>query len=287
MMLGDLQENMNKQGVKIKQKGVCGACGKPIVGQVITALGYTWHPECFTCQQCNQELGTQNFFERDGRPYCENCYHSLYSPRCGACQKPILDKCISALGQTWHPECFCCSGCGKLVEISPVRVPPVDVSTFQFGDEGFHERGDAAYCRGCYFGQFAPRCARCNEPITENFISSLNKQVSMLCLTMVASETISNLTFLPSRKKPSVNIIYRSMISNRNLLVASGLFCMQRMPGTIQRDGSFFEHKVFPYCETCYHATRGSLCAMCRKPISGRCITAMFRKFHPECFVCR
>ena len=81
MMLGDLQENMNKQGVKIQQKGVCGACGKPIVGQVITALGQTWHPECFTCNQCNQELGTQNFFERDCKPYCENCYHSLYSPR--------------------------------------------------------------------------------------------------------------------------------------------------------------------------------------------------------------
>ena len=108
--------------------------------------------------------------------------HIAHIELLGARQRPILDKCISALGQTWHPECFCCSGCGKLVEISPVRVPPVDVSTFQFGDEGFHERGDAAYCRGCYFGQFAPRCARCNEPITENFISSLNKQVSMLLL---------------------------------------------------------------------------------------------------------
>ena len=48
----------------------------------------------------------------------------------------------------------------------------------QFGDEGFHERGEAAYCKKCYFGQFAPRCGWCGEPITENFISSLNKQVS-------------------------------------------------------------------------------------------------------------
>ena len=53
-MLGDLQENMSKQGVRLKQKGVCGACGKPIVGQVVTALGRTWHPECFTCAECNQ-----------------------------------------------------------------------------------------------------------------------------------------------------------------------------------------------------------------------------------------
>lgn len=41
-----------------------------------------------------------------------------------------------------------------------------------------------------------------------------------------------------------------------------------------------------PYCETHYHAKRGSLCAGCSKPITGRCITAMFKKFHPEHFVC-
>jgi len=35
-----------------------------------------------------------------------------------------------------------------------------------------------------------------------------------------------------------------------------------------------------------YEIPKSPLCAMCRQPISGRCITAMFRKFHPECFVC-
>ena len=50
--------------------------------------------------------------------------------------------------------------------------------------------------------------------------------------------------------------------------------------------GNFFEHNGLPYCETHYHAMRGSLCAGCHKPISGRCITAMFRKFHPEHFLC-
>ena len=34
MMLGDLQEDMNKQGIKTKQKGVCWVCSKPILGQV-------------------------------------------------------------------------------------------------------------------------------------------------------------------------------------------------------------------------------------------------------------
>lgn len=225
-MLGNLQEDMNKQGIKTKQKGVCAACTKPIVGQVITALGHTWHPEHFMCSHCNQELGTMNFFERDGKPYCEQDYHHLFSPRCGYCQGPILDKCISALDQTWHPEHFFCSDCGR-----------------QFGDEGFHEKDDAAFCKDCYFEQFAPKCGGCNTPITENYISSLNLQWHPNCF--VCKE------------------------------------CNQPF-----HDGAFFEHEGFPYCETHYHALRGSLCAGCHKPISGRCITAMFRKFHPEHFVC-
>ena len=52
-----------------------------LILQVITALGRTWHPGCFACCQCNVELGTQHFFERDGKPFCEQCYHALFSPR--------------------------------------------------------------------------------------------------------------------------------------------------------------------------------------------------------------
>jgi paxillin len=59
-MLGNLQADMSRQGVNTVQKGSCNACDKPIVGQVITALGKTWHPEHFTCNHCNQELGTRN-----------------------------------------------------------------------------------------------------------------------------------------------------------------------------------------------------------------------------------
>ena len=58
---------------------------------MITALGKTWHKEHFTCAHCQSELGNKNFFEREGRPYCEPDYHSLFSPRCAYCNGPILD----------------------------------------------------------------------------------------------------------------------------------------------------------------------------------------------------
>lgn len=63
--------------------------------QVVTALGRTWHPEHFVCAHCKQELGTKNFFERDGQPYCEPDYHHLFSPRCAYCNGPILDVILS------------------------------------------------------------------------------------------------------------------------------------------------------------------------------------------------
>ena len=38
-MMINLQENLDKQGIRTTPKGVCDVCQKPIVGQVVTALG--------------------------------------------------------------------------------------------------------------------------------------------------------------------------------------------------------------------------------------------------------
>lgn len=72
---------------------------------MITALGKTWHPEHFTCTHCNQELGTRNFFEREGHPYCEPDYHNLFSPRCAYCNGPILDV-RRSFNETLRALCF-------------------------------------------------------------------------------------------------------------------------------------------------------------------------------------
>ncbi|KAL1273673.1 hypothetical protein QQF64_026487 [Cirrhinus molitorella] len=225
-MLGSLQSDLNRLGVQTVAKGVCGACKKPIAGQVVTAMGRTWHPEHFVCTHCQEEIGSKNFFERDGQPYCEKDYHSLFSPRCYYCNGPILDRVVTALDRTWHPEHFFCAQCGSF-----------------FGPEGFHEKEGKAYCRKDYFDMFAPKCGGCARAILENYISALNSLWHPECF--VCRECFT----------PFVN-------------------------------GSFFEHEGQPYCEAHYHERRGSLCSGCQKPITGRCITAMGKKFHPEHFVC-
>uniref|UniRef100_J3S0G7 Paxillin n=1 Tax=Crotalus adamanteus TaxID=8729 RepID=J3S0G7_CROAD len=225
-MLGSLQSDLHKLGVATVAKGVCGACKKPIAGQVVTAMGKTWHPEHFVCTHCQEEIGSRNFFERDSQPYCERDYHNLFSPRCYYCNGPILDKVVTALDRTWHPEHFFCAQCGAF-----------------FGPEGFHEKDGKAYCRKDYFDMFAPKCGGCARAILENYISALNTLWHPECF--VCRECFT----------PFIN-------------------------------GSFFEHDGQPYCEVHYHERRGSLCSGCQKPITGRCITAMAKKFHPEHFVC-
>lgn len=109
--------------------------------QVVRALGRAWHPEHFVCCHCQQNIGSRNFFERDGLPYCEHDYQQLFSPRCFYCSGAILDvsvqlrqhcplvaaalshlwlcvcvrvqKVVTALERTWHPEHFFCAQCGS------------------------------------------------------------------------------------------------------------------------------------------------------------------------------
>uniref|UniRef100_A0A452UG40 Transforming growth factor beta 1 induced transcript 1 n=1 Tax=Ursus maritimus TaxID=29073 RepID=A0A452UG40_URSMA len=112
-MLGLLQSDLSRRGVPTQTKGLCGSCNKPIAGQVVTALGRAWHPEHFICGGCSMALGGSSFFEKDGAPFCPECYFERFSPRCGLCNQPIRHKMVTALGTHWHPEHFCCVSCGE------------------------------------------------------------------------------------------------------------------------------------------------------------------------------
>lgn len=225
-MLGLLQSDLSRRGVPTQAKGLCGSCNKPIAGQVVTALGRAWHPEHFLCSGCSTTLGGSSFFEKDGAPFCPECYFERFSPRCGFCNQPIRHKMVTALGTHWHPEHFCCVSCGE-----------------PFGEEGFHEREGRPYCRRDFLQLFAPRCQGCQGPILDNYISALSALWHPDCF--VCRE------------------------------------CLAPFSG-----GSFFEHEGRPLCENHFHAQRGSLCATCGLPVTGRCVSALGRRFHPDHFTC-
>lgn len=51
-------------------------------------------------------------------------------------------------------------------------------------------------------------------------------------------------------------------------------------------DGCFMELDGRPLCVQHFHSRQGTLCGSCKNPITGRCISALDLKFHPEHFVC-
>ncbi|XP_072523519.1 transforming growth factor beta-1-induced transcript 1 protein-like isoform X2 [Salminus brasiliensis] len=249
-MLGLLQSDLSRQGVPTSSKGNCSACQKPVVGQVVTALGRVWHPEHFVCSECECELGNRNFFEKDGRPYCEPDYFSLYSPHCAQCNKPILNKMVTALDKNWHPECFCCVKCSRT-----------------FGDEGFHDRDGKQYCQQCFLALFASRCQGCSQPIMENYISALNALWHPQCF--VCRECFSpfvNGSFFEHEGQPLCEAHYHQ---------SRGSVCQACREPILGRCVTAMGAKFHPH-----HL----VCNFCLKPLSKGCFKEQENK--PYCHPC-
>jgi hypothetical protein len=56
---------------------ICGGCGGPIVGRIVSAMGSRYHPACFKCTVCNALLEHVSSYEHEGQPYCHLDYHEV------------------------------------------------------------------------------------------------------------------------------------------------------------------------------------------------------------------
>jgi paxillin len=138
-------------------KGMCAGCRKYISStQKIQAMGREYHPEHFQCSTCNKVIGNGNFFEKEGQPQCQACFQAVFCSKCAGCGQPITTHCVTALGQSWHPECFVCGKC---------RSP--------FNNASFFEKMGKPYCSVCIYDLHAQKCRSCNQPIRGSVINAL------------------------------------------------------------------------------------------------------------------
>uniref|UniRef100_A0A3B5L0E7 Filamin binding LIM protein 1 n=1 Tax=Xiphophorus couchianus TaxID=32473 RepID=A0A3B5L0E7_9TELE len=104
---------------------LCWTCGEIITDQIIRAIERTYHPSCFTCTTCNQQIGAQAFAQGDvGEVYCLQDYYRKYAPMCSACDQLIIPKedgtdsyTVECLGRSYHENCYRCEDCG--IQLSP------------------------------------------------------------------------------------------------------------------------------------------------------------------------
>lgn len=184
---------------------------------------------------------------------------------------------------------------------------------------GFHEREGRPYCRRDFLHLFAPRCQGCQGPILDNYISALSALWHPDCfvcrvrdlwgagpwregpvgaglgvgagLIFGAGSRGGGASFsLEMRGAAGVSggysvpkedfLVWRLALTHP-FVVAFPQECFAPFSG-----GSFFEHEGRPLCENHFHARRGSLCATCGLPVTGRCVSALGRRFHPDHFTC-
>ncbi|XP_040291129.1 actin-binding LIM protein 1 isoform X24 [Bufo bufo] len=164
----------------------CSGCGEFVEGEVVTALGKTYHPACFACTACKHPFPPGDRVTFNGRDcLCQECAAQPMSPgakelsaasSCSGCGRDIKNgQALLALDKQWHLGCFKCKSCGKVLtgEYISKDGSPYCEKDYQvlFGVtcEACHkfitgkvlEAGDKHYHPSC------ARCSRCHQMFTE------------------------------------------------------------------------------------------------------------------------
>jgi len=152
---------------------VCAMTGEQIRGPFILALGKTFAPDAFKCAnpKCGVcpggcSLQDRGFVEEEGQLFCEDCYESYFAPKCAKCNLSIKNDCVNAMGQTWHPECFCCFHCKQPI-----------------GTSGFHIEDGNPYCTAHWNELFTTKCYGCEFPIepSDRWVEALGQNWHAEC----------------------------------------------------------------------------------------------------------
>ncbi|XP_024153190.1 actin-binding LIM protein 1a isoform X20 [Oryzias melastigma] len=163
----------------------CNGCGDFVEGEVVTALGKTYHPACFVCTICKRPFPAGDRVTFNGKDcLCQFCVEPMSpgpkdipgSSNCAGCGRDIKNgQALLALDRQWHLGCFKCKACSKVLTgeyISKDGAPYCEKDyQIHFGVqcEACHqfitgkvlEAGDKHYHPSC------ARCSRCNQMFTE------------------------------------------------------------------------------------------------------------------------
>ncbi|XP_029304516.1 actin-binding LIM protein 3-like isoform X1 [Cottoperca gobio] len=152
----------------------CDSCDLYITGEVVSALGRTYHPHCFVCSICRSPFPIGDRVTFCGKKcVCQQCSHTLKSDKpvkvhgpsyCAGCGEEIKQgQSLLALERQWHVSCFKCRTCSCALTgeyISKDGIP---------------------YCETDYHTQFGIRCDSCNKYISGRVLEAGGKRYHPSC----------------------------------------------------------------------------------------------------------
>ncbi|XP_024894913.1 actin-binding LIM protein 1 isoform X5 [Pteropus alecto] len=151
----------------------CHGCGEFVEGEVVTALGKTYHPNCFACTICKRPFPPGDRVTFNGRDcLCQLCAQPMSaspkeascSSNCAGCGRDIKNgQALLALEKQWHLGCFKCKSCGKVLT----------------GE--YISKDGAPYCEKDYQALFGVKCEACHQFITGKVLEAGDKHYHPSC----------------------------------------------------------------------------------------------------------
>ncbi|KAM9741856.1 actin-binding LIM protein 3 isoform 11-T11 [Menidia menidia] len=153
----------------------CDRCDSFITGEVVSALGRTYHPKCFVCSLCSKPFPIGDRVTFSGKDcVCQQCSHTLVKSNepikihgpshCAGCGAEIKQgQSLLALEKQWHVSCFRCKTCNMVLTgeyISKDGVP---------------------YCEADYHAQYGVKCETCNRYISGRVLEAGGKHYHPSC----------------------------------------------------------------------------------------------------------
>ncbi|XP_034532928.1 actin-binding LIM protein 2 isoform X3 [Notolabrus celidotus] len=152
----------------------CFSCQDFIEGEVVSALGKTYHPRCFVCASCKQPFPAGDRVTFNGKEcICQQCTQPLpaNSPapiqavhNCCGCGKEFKnEQSLVALDKHWHLGCFKCKVCNKVLNAEYIS------------------KDGIPYCEMDYHAMFGIQCESCKKYITGKVLEAGEKHYHPTC----------------------------------------------------------------------------------------------------------
>ncbi|XP_041437500.1 actin binding LIM protein family member 2 L homeolog isoform X10 [Xenopus laevis] len=157
----------------------CFRCDEFIEGEVVSALGKTYHPGCFVCAVCRNPFPPGDRVTFNGKEcVCQKCTMSptvgsgnfcIQALRnCGGCGLEIKNgQSLVALEKHWHLGCFKCKTCG-----TPLKAEYIS-------------KDGIPYCEMDYHAKFGIKCDHCEKFITGRVLEAGEKHYHPTCARCV------------------------------------------------------------------------------------------------------
>jgi uncharacterized CHY-type Zn-finger protein len=129
----------------------CTACDQPISGHILaTTDDRKFHPECFTCNNCNKQIDDAYYITPEQNLACVECFQQANSTLCPLCHKPVEGDAVQLDDdQIIHQACFVCTKDNASHVMSP--------------GTAFHMARGQFFCSQHFAEEFNHTCDVCHQ----------------------------------------------------------------------------------------------------------------------------